>query len=603
MPSETSKLYPGHLLATALSELKMTSQLSGEPEISVPDAKFGDYATNVALILGKKLKLPPVEVANKIADRLKQLDTERVFADISVAGGFINLNLSREYLLKNLSRILEQKDNFGSPWNNEDKTVIVEYFQNNVAKPPHVGHLRSAVVGDSLLRLFRFLGYRAVSDTHIGDWGTQFGILILAYKTFGKKSVVEKNPIDELNKLYVEMSAKIEADPALKESAKAEFKKLEDSDAENRKLWQWFVMESVADFERYRKLLGLLRFDHNLGESFYEDKMPSILSELQSKGLVTKGETGELYVDLEKYKLGRCLLAKSDGATTYHLRDFATYIYRKKEFNFYKNIYVVDNRQSHHFRQLFKVLELAGYPAGKDSFHVELGFMSLPEGPISTRKGNIISLQNLVDEAEKRALAIIEEKNPGLKKKKAVAGQVARAAIKYFDLSHNRKTEFVFTWDKALSFEGNTGPYLQYTHARIFGILRKSSTTPSRQGGTPLLSQEGNTAAPRSSPPKIGGVPAAGGGGGINPHEIAVLRKLNQFPEVLEQVAVDYMPNLLCNYLFELAQSFNSFYQEIPVLQEEDGQLKSFRLQLITATAQVIKNGLNLLGIEAPEEM
>jgi arginyl-tRNA synthetase len=274
-------------------------------------------------------------------------------------------------------------------------------------------------------------------------------------------------------------------------------------------------------------------------------------------------------------------LVKSDGATTYHLRDLATYVFRKGQFDFYKNIYVVDNRQAHHFRQLFKVLELMGYPAGTDSVHVDLGFMSLPEGPISTRKGNIISLQNLVDEAEKRAHQIIEEKNPSLANKSAVAKMVALAAIKYFDLSHNRKTEFTFTWDKALSFEGNTGPYLQYTHARINGILRKS-----RQQGTGSRVQ-----ALHPSPLTL------------HPLELSVLRKLYQFPPILEQAAQDYLPNLLCNYLFELSQTFNSFYQEIPVIQEQDEELKSFRLHLITATAQVIKNGLYLLGIEAPEEM
>jgi arginyl-tRNA synthetase len=272
-------------------------------------------------------------------------------------------------------------------------------------------------------------------------------------------------------------------------------------------------------------------------------------------------------------------LVKSDGATTYHLRDFATYIYRKKEFNFYKNLYVVDNRQTHHFKQLFKSLELAGYPAEKNSAHIDLGFMSLPEGAISTRKGTTISLKNLVEEAEKRAAKIIEEKNPDLENKQAVAKKVALAAIKYFDLSHNRKTEIVFTWDKALSFEGNTGPYLQYTHARIHGILRKGSSGEVR----------GSSLAPNTSH--------------LEPIELTVLRKLTQFPEVVNLVAGDYLPNLLCNYLFELSQAFNAFYQEIPVLAEKDETLKLFRLQLITATAQVLKNGLYLLGIEAPEEM
>lgn len=547
-------------------------------DLTAPEPQFGDYSTNAALILAKQLKRNPAEIAAVVAGEILKLDKQRVLADAKAAGGFINFTLSRKSLLDNLRNILELKEKFGSSGAGKGKTIIVEYFQNNVAKPPHVGHLRSAVVGDSLLRIFRFLGYPAMSDTHIGDWGTQFGILILAYKTMGDKKTVEKDPINELNKLYVAMSEKIDGQPELREQAKAEFARLEKGDAENRKLWQWFVMESLIDFEHYRRLLELLEFDHNLGESFYEDKMPAVLDLMRSKNLVVTGETGELYVDLEKFGMGRCILVKSDGATTYHLRDFATYIFRKSQFDFYKNIYVVDNRQSHHFKQLFKVLEIMGYPAQADSAHVDLGFMSLPEGPISTRKGNIISLQNLTDEAQKRALSIIQEKNPDLQNKEAVAKMVALAAIKYFDLSHNRKTEIMFAWDKALSFEGNTGPYLQYTHARIHGILRKAAAGGVARGPYPEFAD-------------------------MNPHETFVLRKLVRFPDVLEQSARDCLPNLLCAYLFELSQYFNSFYQEVPVSQETDGAKRAFRLQLITATAQVIRNGLYLLGIEAPEEM
>jgi arginyl-tRNA synthetase len=551
-------------------------------EITVPEPRFGDFSTNLAMRFAKILAQNPADIAKNLAARLKSMDTEKYFDIIEPMGGFVNFKLSPNYLLKNLQNILEQGDLYGCSVGGEGKTIVVEYFQSNVAKPPHVGHLRSAVIGDCLLRVLRSQGYKAISDTHIGDWGVQFGILIYAYKTMGDKATIEKDPINELNKLYVAMSAKIEADERLRDNGKQEFVKLEKGDTENRELWQWFVRVSVEDFEKYRKLLDILPFDHNLGESFYEDKMPAVLEELRSKNLIFTGETGEQYVDLEAYGLGRCILVKSDGGTTYHLRDFATYIYRKARFNFYKNIYVVDNRQSHHFQQLFKSLELAGYPTGDDSVHVDLGFMSLPEGAISTRKGTIISLQNLIDEAQKRAVNIINEKNPELANKEAVAEMVALAAIKYFDLSHNRKSETVFTWEKALSFDGNTGPYLQYTYARIQGILRKSAA-----GVGAGLARPSNDA----------------GGQRPAPIESAILRKLVQFPQIIEQVAQDYLPNNLCNYLFELAQTFNSFYQEIPVLQEPDEQLKLFRINLITATAQVISNGLYLLGIETPEEM
>jgi arginyl-tRNA synthetase len=604
MLSETSKNFISHLLASALSKLKLTSYLDTLDITVPPNEALGDYSTNAALVLAKKLKVNPKEVAAKIVDEINKIDLEGKLDAVTEQGGFVNFKFSQKFLLDNLAAIVEQRELYGCSVAGEEKTVIVEYFQNNVAKPPHVGHLRSAVIGDCLLRVLKSQGYKTVSDTHIGDWGVQFGILLYAFKTLKPDmDVLEKDPINELNKLYVEMSAKIEAEPELRDLAKQEFKKLEDGDEQNRKLWQWFVDESLKDFENYRALLGVLPFDYNLGESFYEKHMPEVLAEFQEKKIITTGETGETYVDLEKFGLGRCILVKSDGATTYHLRDFATYIYRKQKFNFYKNLYIVDNRQSHHFKQLFKALELGGYPAQKDSAHLEFGFMSLPEGAISTRKGTTVSLKNLINEAEKRAAKIIEEKNPDLENKQAVAKEVALAAIKYFDLSHNRKTEIVFTWDKALSFEGNTGPYLQYTHARIHGILRKSSapTTPSAFGGHPSLA--GGETATAVSPPFQGGVPSEAGGGGWSKQEISVMRKLVQFPEVLTQVAGDYLPNLLCNYLFELSQNFNSFYQEVPVLAEKDATLKSFRLQLITATAQVIKNGLYLLGIEAPEEM
>ncbi len=560
---------------------------SGVFDVSYPKPGFGDYASNAAMVLFKKFNTAPsenpVEFAKALASQLQALDSQSSFSKIEAVGGFINFTLSEKFLIKKLENVLAEAENFGKSEVGAGRTMIVEYFQNNIAKPPHVGHLRSAVIGDSLVRILRFAGYKTITDTHIGDWGVQFGILLFAYKEFikagGSKEQIEKDPVIELNKLYVDMSAQIDAKPELRDLGKAEFQKLESGDAENKELWQWFVKVSLDDFEHYRKLLGIIAFDHNLGESFYEDKMAAVMELLESKGLVTVGETGEKYVDLEEQGLGRCILIKSDSATTYHLRDFATYIYRKQEFDFYRNLYIVDVRQSHHFRQLFKVLEMAGFPTETDSAHLDFGFMSLPEGAISTRKGTTISLENLISEAEKRALEIIEEKNPSLVSKEIVAKQVALSAIKYFDLSHNRSTEIVFTWEKALSFEGNTGPYIQYTHARIHGIFRKMGQGFSEEIPMPEITSE------------------------LADEEIQVLRKIQQFTEIIESASEQYLPNIICTYLFELAQALNSFYQEIPILKEEDEQKKNIRLNLIKSTAQVLKNGLTLLGIEAPEEM
>jgi arginyl-tRNA synthetase len=547
--------------------------------ISVPtDWSFGDLTTNIAFIESKKRQLSPQVIATQIADKIKSSKPDN-FEDIYAAGGFINFVLSDKYLLENLNNITHEQNDWTDIKIGQDKTIIVEYFQNNVAKPPHVGHLRSAVVGDSLARIFKFLGFNVLTDTHLGDWGTQFGILIYAYKNFGDKEIILQDPVNELNKLYVEMTKRIEANPSLRELGKEEFKKLETGDEENRQLWRWFVDVSLEDFNRYHRKLGLLDFDYNLGESFYEDKMAKIFELFNQKGLVSTGETGEKYVDLEKYGLGRCILYKSDGASTYHMRDFATYIYRKENFDFYRNYYIVDNRQEHHFRQLFKVLELAGFPAQTDSRFVSLGFMSLPEGPISTRKGNIISLDNLLSQAQVQSQEIIEEKNSNLENKDQVAKMVALAAVKYFDLSHNPKTEFTFTWEKAISFEGDTGPYLQYTHARICSILRKSNILISSLDEIEIKNLE------------------------LSSKERDILRKIYQFYTLVQSIADNLSPNTLCNYLFELSQLFNSFYQDVPVLLENDEGLKKVRLNLCFGVAHIIKTGLDLLGIEAPEEM
>lgn len=589
------KSYISELLAQAVQQISPDEAEavlgSGVFDVTTPKVEFGDYASNIALTLFPIFNVAPannpIDFSQVLAEKLTLLDQKKVFSKIESVSGFINFTLSINHLLNQLKEINIQQSEFGSSKVGEGRTIVLEYFQNNIAKPPHVGHLRSAVIGDSLARIFQKVGYKVITDTHIGDWGVQFGILLYAYKTFlaqgGNRTQIEADPIQELNKLYIDISNQIETNPELRDLGKAEFQKLELGDEENKSLWQWFVQVSLEDFEKYNQLLGLRKFDYNLGESFYEQQMKQVLELFQQKQLVSTGDTGELYVDLEEYGLGRCILVKSDGATTYHLRDFATYIYRKNEFDFYRNLYVVDVRQAHHFRQLFKVLELAGFSAETDSAHIDFGFMSLPEGPISTRKGNTISLENLLTEAENRITKVIQEKNPELANQSEIAKQVALSAVKYFDLSHNRKTEIVFDWDQALSFEGNTGPYLQYTHARIHGILRKGGVNVA---GVTKLTSEIDT-------DKLE----------LNSNELLLLRKMTQFTEVIESSAQQYLPNLLCNYLFELAQNFNTFYQETPILKEPSEPLRDFRLVLITATAQIIKNGLALLGITAPEEM
>jgi arginyl-tRNA synthetase len=422
-------------------------------------------------------------------------------------------------------------------------------------------------------------GFKAESDTHLGDWGTQFGLVLLAYKKYGDIKVIEKNPIEELNKLYVQINSEIESNPELREEGKQEFVKLEQGDKENRELWKKFKDWSWQEYEVVYKDLEIRKSDHDWPESFFEDKMSAVIAELKSKGLLKESQGAQI-VDLEAYGLGIALLVKSDGGTTYLLRDLATYIFRKSQ-GFEQQFYVVDVRQSHTLKQTFKIVELLGYiKHPEEAVHISYGFLTLPEGAMSTRKGTVVGAKEFIENVQKEALKIIEEKNPKLREKELVANKVAAGAIKYFDLSHNLKSDIVFDPKKAISFEGNTGPYLMYTHARIHGILRKSEIR-NPKSEINFKSEILN----------------------LKSEELSVLRKLLKFPEVVTQVSEDYLPNLLCNYLFELSQTFNAFYQEVPVLQEENDDLRSFRLQLVTATAQVIKNGLYLLGIEAPEEM
>ncbi|MCC7356847.1 MAG: arginine--tRNA ligase [Candidatus Doudnabacteria bacterium] len=573
------KQYIHALFSDILGKMYTAGKLSVLPvvELSVPDAQFGDYATNVALRLAKQLGQSPQEIAEKLAVELKSFDIQHRFSEIASVGGFINFTVSKEFLLQNMKAVLDQGELYGSSVAGQGKKVLVEYFQPNVAKPLHLGHISNAVVGDALFHILKSQGYKTESDTHLGDWGTQFGLLLLAYKKYGDFNIIEKNPIDELNKLYVQINTEIESNPEIREQGKQEFVKLEQGDTENRKLWEQFREWSWQEYDIIYSQLGVRKADHDWPESFYEDKMPAVIDELKQKGLLIESQGAQI-VPLEDYKLGTAVVIKSDSGTTYLLRDLATYIYRQQQ-GFEKQLYIIDVRQQHQLAQTFKILELMGHiKAPQDAVHIAYGFLKLPEGAMSSRKGTIIQAGEFIKSVQEKALEIINEKNPDLKDKESVAKQVASGAIKYFQLSHNLKSDIVFDPAKVISFEGNTGPYLQYTHARIHGIKRKA-------GGEIDISQIFDD--------KIT----------ISEQESAVLRKLMQFQETLETVTIEYTPNLLCNYLFELAQNFNSFYQAIPVTQETDEQLKAFRLQLITATAQVINNGLYVLGIQAPEEM
>lgn len=543
------------------------------------DTTHGDYASNVAMQLAKQVKQNPLQLAGLIGDALK---LEGALVDLVdrvevVKPGFINVFIKPSALLAEVARINKEGKKYGGEKKKPKEKVLVEYSQMNVAKPMHVGHLRTMFLGDSLKRIYQFLGYKTVSDTHYGDWGTQFGMVLYAYKHWGDEAKVKSDPVNELVRLYIDMDKKIEADPDLREAAKVEFKKLEDGDKENAKLTKWFVKASVQVFEQMYGLLDILPFDYNLGESYYDKLMKKDVSTLQSSGIATQ-EGQMLYVDLEKDKLGRCIFVKSDGASTYHLRDLSTYRHRVEKIKATRNLYVVDSRQSHHFRQLFKVIEKLGWKGLEGARHISYGFVTLPEGSLSTRKGRIVQAIDVINEGLERAQNVIAEKNPSLQDKAGVAKEITRSAIKFANLLPNRDSDIVFEWDKVLRFDGDTGPYLQYSYVRIASILRKAGV-------------------------KMNKLKFTANAGALKSQESDLLRHLYRFSEEVGGAAKNHAPHYIAEFLLQLAHRFNSFYETCPIASEQNAELRSQRLAIAGATAQVMKNGLYLLGINTVEEM
>lgn len=546
------------MIETAVADLgiKVPEDLSAKIAISYPDPKLGDYASNAALILAKEAKIKPIELANKILEKLDKTRFEKAEA---VAPGFINFKLKIEELLQPTTYNLQPET--------KDK-ILLEYFQPNIAKPLHVGHLRTAIIGDALKRMLLFLGYNVESDTHMGDWGTQFGFLILAKKKFGE--------VDE--KIYAQLNAEAEKDESIRDAAKQEFVKLEQGDKENRKIWQELVDTSMTEFLKINILMDILPFDHHWPESFFEDKMPDVLEKLKTIGLLNESQGAQI-VDLEPQGLGIAVIVKSDTGTTYLLRDLATFIFRKQSEKFTKQLYVVDNRQSHAFEQLFAILELMGETeSGKrEGVHIDYGFISFKGQALSTRKGNMVLAEDVISQAEEKVAKIIAEKNPDLKNKEQVIKAVTKSALKYFDLKHNRHSDIEFDWDDALDFEGDSGPYLQYAYARLSSILRRAEF--------PIA----NFQFPKNT--------------SITNTEREILFKSTILAEIAQDSLKDYLPNILANYLFNFATLLNKFYHESPVTQEKDENIRNFRLALISKAKDTLGTGLDLLGIEALEEM
>lgn len=538
--------------------------------------EHGDYATSVALQITKDLKISPRDIAGQI---LSSLPENQLIEKVEIAGpGFMNFFLSKSALESEVKKILKEKKNYGKSKVGGNKNLIVEYSQPNIAKPLGVHHLLSTIIGQSLYNIFKFIGFNAISINHIGDWGTQFGKLIYAYKKWGDKKTVEQNPIPELLKLYVHFHEEVEKDPTLEDEGRREFKEFENGNKENRELWKWFVEESMKDVQKTYDRLGGIHFDYTQGESFYEDKMDEILKLGEKKKVIVKGEEGAMVVHFPEASLPTVPIKKKDGATLYITRDFAAINYRIKNWKPVKILYVVDVAQSLHFQQLFAAAKMMDLCQDEPA-HVLFGRMRMKDSAMSTRKGTVILLNDVLEEVEKRAQKIIEEKNPDLKDKEKAGRLVGVAAIKYSILSQNRSTDITFDWDKMLSFDGNSGPYLQYTFARAKSILRKA------QEAKPTID-----------------VPTEEGAG-VEKLIHNLLRTLPKFGEYIALSAAEYKPNVLANYLYDLAQKFNAFYNSVPVIRAAKESDRKERLQLVEAASQILENGLGLLGIEIVEQM
>ena len=528
---------------------------------------LGDIAFP-AFSLAKIERKAPQAIAADIAEKIDASHFEKVVATGPYVNFFLDKSKISDHVIKS---VIEAGADYGQQDEGQGANVTIDLSSPNIAKPFSVGHLRSTVIGDAISNIYKKMGYNTIKINHLGDWGKQFGLLMVAYKKWGSKEAVEANPIDELLKLYVRINAEIENDPALDEEGRLWFKKLEDGDPEATELWQWFRDESLVEFNRIYKLLGV-EFDSLNGEAFYNDKMDEAVQILEEKGLL-KESKGASIVELDDVNLPPAMIKKSDGATLYITRDIATAIYRARTYNFVKNIYAVGQEQSNHFRQLKAVLKKMGFDWSDDMIHVDFGLVTKNRQKLSTRKGNIILLEPTLQEAISRAKAQIEEKNPELENKEEVAHAVGVGAVKFYDLKTDRRNGYDFDLEAMVSFEGETGPYVQYAYARIQSILRKANFTPSTDATYSLS----------------------------DPESWEIIKLLQDFSRVVKRAAENYDPSLIAKYAINLAQAFNKYYAHTRILDESPE--RDSRLALSYSTAVVLKEALRLLGVDAPEKM
>ncbi len=552
-------------LATILPSLEVEAiyNLLEKPKSS----EMGDIAFP-AFSLAKVERKAPQAIAADIVEKLDTTGFEKVVA----TGPYVNFFLDKAAISHQvLTDVITEKDQYGQLNIGQGRNVTIDMSSPNIAKPFSVGHLRSTVIGDALANIHEKLGYKPIRINHLGDWGKQFGMLIVAYKLWGDKAAVEADPISELLKLYVRINAEAEEKPELDEEARQWFKKLEDGDPEAHELWQWFRDESLVEFNRIYDKLDVT-FDSYNGEAFYNDKMDEGIQILEEKGLLQESK-GARIVDLESYNLPPALIMKTDGATLYITRDMATAMYRKRTYDFVKSIYVVGQEQINHFKQLKAVLKEMDFDWSDDMTHITFGLVTKDKKKLSTRKGNIILLEPTLDEAISRALTQIEAKNPDLENKEEVAHAVGVGAVKFYDLKTDRDNGYDFDLEAMVSFEGETGPYVQYAYARIQSILRKANFVPSAENDYKLADAE----------------------------SWDIIKHIQNFSNVVERAGDKFDPSLIAKYAINLAQAFNKYYAHTRILDESPE--RDSRLALAYATGVVLKEALRLLGVKAPEKM
>ncbi len=544
--------------------------------IEIPKEKtMGDFAFP-CFRLAKAFRKAPAMIAPEIAEKLKD---NPLFEKVEAVGPYVNVFIDKEHWAQSVIRDFMEADQYGSGTEGirEDgtrKNIVLDYSSINVAKPFHIGHLRTTVIGNSIKKLHEFLGYNTISVNHLGDWGTQFGKMAVAYQKWGDPETVDARGVRGLMDLYVRFHEEAKKDPSLDDEARAAFTRMENNDEEILSLWQRFVDISLKEVSRVYDLLDV-QFDSYNGESFYRDKMDAPIALLREKGLLKESE-GAQVVDLSEFNMPPCLVLKSDGSSIYATRDIAAAIYRKNTYDFAKCLYVTATEQILHFSQVFKVLELMGFEWAKDLVHIPYGYVSLEEGKLSTREGNVIFLEDLLNEAIAKTRDIMNEKNPDLENLEEVAQQVGVGAVVFHDLFNNRIKDVTFSWDNVLNFDGETGPYVQYTFARCSSVLRKAGEMEEQVPDASKLTDE---------------------------YAQEIIKLIEDFPNRVREAAKKYEPYIISRYTVAVATAYNKFYHENSILNADDPETRYARLYLTKMVAYILKTGLSLIGVKAPERM